>query len=171
MHSEYIHNKYAKNAFLVLPSSMVKPRFDGEGMIPYDGTVHEFDGTTQQSAEHNQELNIADMLLPENAVRITRFDLKNNTISMHVVRDVLLGKCAKRPFHQEFTFVVKNTVARINVDAVLYAGTLSCVIITSNDELRRRLSMARKEAARELCRSLNMLIELSVSDEILLGRL
>ena len=171
MHSKYTSEKYSKNAFLVLPSSMVKPRFDREGMIPYDGAVYDINDATQQAVEHEQELNIADMLLPQNAVKITRFDLKNNTISMHIVRDVLLGKCAKRPFHQEFTFIVKNTVARIHVDAVLYAGTLSCVVVSSNDELRRRLSMAQKETARDLCRSLNMLIDLSISDEILLGRL
>lgn len=169
MHSQYRY-KFVKNAFLASPHSSNNSLLDDYGMIPYDGDAHTSADELQQfSAE--DEVDSSDIFSFENVIKMTRFDIKSDRISMVLVKDVLLKKCSKKPYYQEIEFLIKNTFARINVNAVLYAGTLNCMVISSDDDLRRRLSMVQRETELEICRALNMFVELQVSDEILLGRL
>ena len=169
MYLQYIPNRFVDNAFLTAPNPFTNSLLDEFGMIPYENYL--------PADEKKSGLGNADFVettedeSDELDLTASRFDLKDNDISIAFVRDVLMKKCGKKSFHQDIKFMVKNTLARIKVEALLYGGTLSCSIISSNDDLRRRLSMEQKEAARELCRSLNMFVELRVSDEILLGRL
>jgi hypothetical protein len=54
---------------------------------------------------------------------------------------------------------------------VIYAGTLSCLIKPSTDELRRNLLRTRREAMRELYQKTNFSISLDIADEIRTGKL
>lgn len=170
MHSQY-HYKFVKNAFLNSPYSSKNSLFDEYGMIPYDGDASLSDDDNQEFSQAEDQLDSGDIFSLENVIKMTRFDIKNNNISMVLVKDLLLKKCSKKPYHQEIKFLIKNTLARISVNAVVYAGTLNCIVISSDDELRRRLSMVQRETELEICRALNMYVEIRVSDEILLGRL
>lgn len=161
MYLLYVPNRHVHEAFL---GAMTNPLLDEQGMVPYTGKPLTFEKPAS-SATHVISLN------RKKPGRSSRIHLGDEALSFAPIVENLVSYCATKPFYQEIEFTLSNNTVKARVEAVIYAGTLNCLITPSSDELLRKLLLAKKEAARDLYRQTNFAVHLDIADEIRIGKL
>lgn len=170
MYLQYVPNRHVQAVFPGTYPGDNHDALDPFGMIPYTGKPLTLAATPSAA--------------PSTVPSFTRdrkcqspvITLIDEPLSFAPIVAALAKHRAPKPFYQaiHFTLVNLENKARaetLTVDAEIYAGTLTCVVKPSSDELRRSLLLARKEAARELYQKTNFSISLQVADDIPTGKL
>lgn len=162
MYLYYVPNRHVHEAFL--STALTNPNLDEYGMVPYSGNPQ----LLLSAARITKPAREPALKRPR---RSSRIDLGDEAISFAPIITALTTYCSAKPFYQEIEFTVSNYTTRARIEAVIYAGTLNCLITPSCDELLRRLLLSKKEAARNLYRQTNFVVHLDIADEIRTGKL
>lgn len=164
MHLHYVPNRHVHDALPGAAQAFTKPLFDEYGMVPYQGNPQ----LLYSAARISNTAREPALRRPRSSSRI---DIGDEAISFAPIIMALGKYCAAKPFYQEIEFIVSNNTTKVRVEAVIYAGTLNCLITPFCDELLRKLLLSRKEAARDLYQKTNFVVHLDIADEIRTGKL